>query len=186
MVITGSLLPPVSLMTSMQPPRIFLFSPAIRTTAILVASSLSFSQSRYALVDLLCSLRPHRQRFQLSVSAIPEEEGPDALIQDLQVPQAWLVPSKAHEESEWLRITLHKWLDDEYCPEPTNFEISKVAAQSYYESLISKETDLGEILLKMVRQLETISFQQSFHGPFSSANAAIHLITQRIDSTVVQ
>lgn len=88
------------------------------------------------------------------------------------------------QESEWLRITLHKWLDDEYCPEPTNFEISKLAAQSYYESLLSKETNLGEILLKMVRQLETISYQQSFHGPFSSANAAVHLITRRIDSAL--
>ncbi|PKA67292.1 hypothetical protein AXF42_Ash004785 [Apostasia shenzhenica] len=86
------------------------------------------------------------------------------------------------QESEWLEVALLKWLDDEYCPEPTNSDISMVAAQSYYKSLISKQTDLGEILLKMVRDLETVSFQQSFHGVFSSANAAINLITQRIES----
>lgn len=107
-------------------------------------------------------------------------------MQELQVPEAWLDPSKAHAESEWLRRSLHKWLDEEYCPEPTNFEISRLAALSYYESLASKETDLGEILLKMARRLETISFQESFHGPYSSANAAVHLITQRIDSTTDQ
>ena len=85
------------------------------------------------------------------------------------------------QESEWLRVTLHKWLDEEYCPEETNVEISKVAAQSYYRSLLDKQTDLGEILLDMVRELETISYQESFHGAFSSANAAINLIAQRIE-----
>ncbi|KAB2605213.1 hypothetical protein D8674_004930 [Pyrus ussuriensis x Pyrus communis] len=110
-----------------------------------------------------------------------EEDDPDAQVQDLVVPQHWLTPSKALEESEWLRATLHKWLDDEYCPEPTNAEISKVAAQSYYDSLLEKQTDLGEILLKMARELESISYQESFHGAFSSANAAVNLISQRIE-----
>jgi hypothetical protein len=85
------------------------------------------------------------------------------------------------QESEWLRVTLHKWLDDEYCPEETNVEISKVAAKSYYESLLQKQTDLGEILLKMAKELESISYQESFHGAFSSANAAVSLIVQRIE-----
>ncbi|XP_022771040.1 uncharacterized protein LOC111314182 [Durio zibethinus] len=108
-------------------------------------------------------------------------QDPETLVQDLRVPDHWLLPSKAMEESEWLRITLHKWLDDEYCPEETNVEISKVAARSYYQSLLEKQTDIGEILLKMARELESISYQESFHGAFSSANAAINLIIQRID-----
>ncbi|KAL5983945.1 hypothetical protein ACLOJK_018043 [Asimina triloba] len=86
-------------------------------------------------------------------------------------------------ESEWLRVTLHKWLDDEYCPEPTNIEISKVAALSYYESLVEKHADLGEILLKMATDLESISYKESFHGAFSSANAAVSLIAQRMASS---
>lgn len=85
------------------------------------------------------------------------------------------------QESEWLRVTLHKWLDDEYCPESTNVEISKIAAQSFYKSLLEKQTDLGEILLKMAIELESISYQESFHGAFSSANAAVNLISQRIE-----
>ncbi|XP_039035724.1 uncharacterized protein LOC120172309 [Hibiscus syriacus] len=93
----------------------------------------------------------------------------------------WLLPSKALEESEWLRVTLHKWLDDEYCPEETNVEISKVAAQSFYQSLLEKQSDVGEILLKMARELESISYRESFHGAFSSANAAVSLIIQRIE-----
>lgn len=84
------------------------------------------------------------------------------------------------QESEWLRVTLHKWLDDEYCPEPTNVEISNIAATTYYKSLVEKQTDLGEILLKMAVELESISYQESFHGAFSSANAAVNLIVQRM------
>ncbi|KAL2485832.1 hypothetical protein Adt_30588 [Abeliophyllum distichum] len=84
------------------------------------------------------------------------------------------------QESEWLKVTLHKWLDNEYCPEPTNVEISKVAATSFYKSLVEKQTDVGEILLKMAVELESISYQESFHGAFSSANAAVNLIMQRI------
>lgn len=99
----------------------------------------------------------------------------------LRVPDHWLTPSRASEEAEWLRVTLHKWLDDEYCPEPTNVEISKLAAESYYRSLLQKTTDLGEILLKMARELDSISYQESFHGAFSSANAAISLIAERIE-----
>ncbi|KAE9460488.1 hypothetical protein C3L33_07562, partial [Rhododendron williamsianum] len=85
------------------------------------------------------------------------------------------------QESKWLRVNLHKWLDDEYCPEPTNVEISNIAAYSYYESLLQRQTDLGEILLKMARELESISYQESFHGAFSSANAAVNLIIQRLE-----
>ncbi|KAF3789810.1 hypothetical protein EJ110_NYTH17710 [Nymphaea thermarum] len=105
----------------------------------------------------------------------------DNFVEELKVPPEWLVPSKALEESEWLRVALHKWLDDEYCPEAANVEISRCAARSYHDSLMEKQTDLGEILLKMVSDLERISFRESFHGAFSSANAAINLIGERIE-----
>ncbi|KAF5206726.1 Auxin response factor, partial [Thalictrum thalictroides] len=114
-------------------------------------------------------------------NSIEEEGETQGLVEDPKVPQHWLVPSKALQESEWLRVSLHKWLDDEYCPETTNVDISKLAARSYYESLVAKEADIGNILLKMAKDLESISYQESFHGAFSSANAAVSLIMQRIE-----
>ncbi|RDX83025.1 Auxin response factor 7, partial [Mucuna pruriens] len=102
-------------------------------------------------------------------------------VEDLRVPDHWLDPTMALQESEWLRVTLLKWLDDEYCPEETNVEISRVAANSYYNSLLQNQTELGGILLKMARELESINYKESFHGAFSSANAAIDLIAQRIE-----
>lgn len=117
-----------------------------------------------------------------NVQQDPQEEDEDEeYVQVLRVPQDWLSPSKALEEATWLRATLHKWLDDEYCPEASNVEISLVAADSYHKSLLEKETDLGEILLKMATDLGQVSFQESFHGAFSSANAAVNLIVQRIE-----
>lgn len=85
------------------------------------------------------------------------------------------------QESVWLRETLHKWLDDEYCPEPANVDISRTAARSYRESLAAGRSDLGEILLKMAGDLEALSYRESFHGAFSAANAAVRLITQRME-----
>ncbi|MQL84343.1 hypothetical protein Taro_016844 [Colocasia esculenta] len=128
--------------------------------------------------------RPRRSPLFASYQEKPGgAEDAKGIIQELRVPDSWLVPSKALEESEWLRVSLHKWLDDEYCPEPMNIEISKVAAWSYYNSLAAKETEMGEILLKMIRDLQSLSYQESFHGAFSAANAAINLITIRTESS---
>ncbi|AEE82279.1 hypothetical protein AtNW77_Chr4g0275571 [Arabidopsis thaliana] len=125
-------------------------------------------------------------KLQKSQSSIHEgEEDSESAVQALTIPEEWLLPSRAIEESEWLRVTLHKWLDDEYCPEPTNVEISEVAAKSYYSSLLEKESDMGEILLKMAQDLTSISYQESFHGAFTSANAAINLIVDRIETGLV-
>nr|ACG31299.1 hypothetical protein [Zea mays] len=108
----------------------------------------------------------------------------DNRVQELRVPDSWLTPAGATQESEWLRETLRKWLDDEYCPEPANVDISSTAARSYRESLIARQSDLGEILLRMVGDLDKLSYRESFHGPFSAANAAVRLIAQRMEESL--
>nr|GEV63755.1 hypothetical protein [Tanacetum cinerariifolium] len=123
-----------------------------------------------------CGLVSDRTRCSVSNN----EDEVEGTVEEVMIPKEWMNPSKAAEESEWLRVTLHKWLDDEYCPEPTNVDISNVAARLYYKSLTENQTDLGDILLRMAMELETISFKESFHGAFSSANAAVNLILQRI------
>ncbi|XP_048138655.1 uncharacterized protein LOC115742430 [Rhodamnia argentea] len=131
-------------------------------------------------VNLIASVA-NRSRSRVCNPKSSEED--EASVQELRIPNHWLLAPKALEESEWLRVSLHKWLDDEYCPEETNVQISKVAASSYYRSLLEKQTDLGDILLNMARELDSISYKDSFHGAFSSANAAIDLICQRIEQS---
>ncbi|CAM6116371.1 unnamed protein product [Calypogeia fissa] len=104
-------------------------------------------------------------------------------LPDLAVPKAWVAPEVAAQEAEWLRGALQQWLDDEYCPEPANEEISKRCAKVYYYCLLEEQLDVGDILMQMVRDLETFSFKESFHGAFSSANAAIDLITRRMKAS---
>ncbi|KHN43557.1 Auxin response factor 7 [Glycine soja] len=149
------------------------FAPPSSVTVSLTHQHASAPSSSSSLI-----LRHNGTRVRSHSQPFPES---DDQVEDLRVPDNWLDPTIAFQESEWLRVTLHKWLDDEYCPEETNVEISRVAANSFYNSLLQKQTDLGEILLKMARELESINYKESFHGAFSSANAAIDLIAQRIE-----
>ncbi|KAH7291587.1 hypothetical protein KP509_29G023200 [Ceratopteris richardii] len=105
---------------------------------------------------------------------------PTPFLEDLLIPFSWTSADIAAQEAEWLRVNLHQWLDDEYCPEPANDEISRRCARVYYYCLLERQRDMGDILMQMVRELETFSFKESFHGAFSSANAAIDLITKKI------
>ncbi|XP_014495455.1 uncharacterized protein LOC106757326 [Vigna radiata var. radiata] len=155
-------------------------SPVIPRTIAFTPSSIAVTlTNQHASSSLTLCYTPHFPTRVRSHSH-PFTESDDQ-VEDLRVPDRWLEPTISLQESEWLRVALHKWLDDEYCPEETNVEISRVAANSYYNSLLQKQTDLGEILLKMARELESINYKESFHGAFSSANAAIDLIAQRIE-----
>ncbi|XP_059067340.1 uncharacterized protein LOC131077049 isoform X2 [Cryptomeria japonica] len=71
-----------------------------------------------------------------------KDEENDKFVKDLRVPDEWMTPSTALQESEWLRIALHKWLDDEYCPEIANEEISKRCSRVYYHCLMEKQADI--------------------------------------------
>ncbi|CAL4898908.1 unnamed protein product [Urochloa decumbens] len=125
---------------------------------------------------------PSRPPLLIAAAAAASGGERDNRVQELRVPDSWLTPEGVAQESEWLRETLHKWLDDEYCPEPANVDISRTAARSYGESLAAGRSELGEILLKMAGDLETLSYRESFHGAFSAANAAVRLITQRMET----
>ncbi|CAL9765955.1 unnamed protein product [Musa acuminata subsp. burmannicoides] len=171
--------------TPVEDPSLLSSPPTKFASASKLRSGVVYRKPQFLTHRWLCAPNPQPRPLRLAASAAgppDEEEAEEAPVQELRVPEAWLTPSNALQESEWLRVTLHKWLDDEYCPEAANAEISKVAARSYYESLMEQQSDLGEILLKMAKDLETVSFQESFHGAFSSANAAIHLVTLRMNS----
>ncbi|GJV89337.1 hypothetical protein Tco_1533275 [Tanacetum coccineum] len=98
-----------------------------------------------------CGLVSDRTRCSVSNS----EDEVEGTVEEVMIPKEWMNPSKA-AESMFLK------------------------ARSYYKSLTENQTDLGDILLRMAMELETISFKESFHGAFSSANAAVNLILQRI------
>ncbi|KAL3690479.1 hypothetical protein R1sor_016788 [Riccia sorocarpa] len=121
-----------------------------------------------------------------SDTAEGNEEEKLEYLGELRVPEAWVEPEVAAKQAEWLRVALHQWLDDEFCPEPANEEISKRCSKVFYYCLLEQQLDVGDILMQMVSGLETVSFKESFHGAFSSANAAIDLITRRMRSLAAE
>ncbi|KAL9228118.1 hypothetical protein vseg_003731 [Gypsophila vaccaria] len=168
---------------------ITIFLPQFKTLVFSSINSTPINSPKSTLIPQLSHPRlkspiqlgfPVSSTSQFPPNCVANEGGSDAAVEILRVPDDWFEPSIALQESEWLRVALHKWLDDEYCPEETNVDISRVAAESYYRSLLQKTADLGEILLRMARELESLSYQESFHGPFDSANAAVSLIAQRM------
>jgi hypothetical protein len=46
------------------------------------------------------------------------------------------------QEGEWLKVNLHRWLDQEFIPEPVNLTIAERAAQIYVRQRLEGENDL--------------------------------------------
>ncbi|KAL2651352.1 hypothetical protein R1flu_019480 [Riccia fluitans] len=159
-----------------------------RRNAAMVSSNSGGKPQNQVLVTkalLLAAIRENGRGCKIQCSSDTAEDTEEEELEylgELRVPQAWVEPEVAAREAEWLRVALHQWLDDEFCPEPANEEISKRCSKVYYCCLLEQQLDIGDILIQMVRGLETFSFKASFHGAFSSANAAIDLITKRMRS----
>jgi hypothetical protein len=60
-------------------------------------------------------------------------------------------------------------------------DISSTAAWSPWVP-DGRQSDVGEILMKMISDLEKLSYRESFHDAFLAANAAVRLITQKMES----
>jgi hypothetical protein len=59
---------------------------------------------------------------------------------------------------------------------------SAAQLHGHHESLMAGQSDVGEILMKMISDLEKLSYRESFHDAFLAANAAVRLITQKMES----
>ena len=53
------------------------------------------------------------------------------------------------QEASWLRVALNQWLDDEFCPEPTNVVIAERCAHVYQRCLRDNNRDLASILMQV-------------------------------------
>eukprot|EP00271_Cylindrocystis_brebissonii_P011712 TRINITY_DN29632_c0_g1_i1.p1 TRINITY_DN29632_c0_g1~~TRINITY_DN29632_c0_g1_i1.p1 ORF type:complete len:209 (-),score=18.64 TRINITY_DN29632_c0_g1_i1:413-1039(-) len=130
--------------------------------------------------DVSVSSPPARRRAITGRTHGLESDG--SAVERLCVPEVWTSPEVASQEAEWLQSRLEQWLDDEFCPEAANKEISRRCAAVFQRCLREGITDCSDILLQMIRDLETFSFKDSFHGSFSSANAAINLVIERVQA----
>lgn len=84
------------------------------------------------------------------------------------------------QEGEWLKKTLHDWLDREFIPEAVNAEIAERASQIFVRQRIEGENDLGSLVLAIVTEMESFDFSKTFFGEFAIANAVSDLLLQSL------
>ncbi|MEC4806049.1 MAG: hypothetical protein SAJ12_08815 [Jaaginema sp. PMC 1079.18] len=81
-----------------------------------------------------------------------------------------------NREGEWLRKTLHAWLDREFLPEAINGKIAQRAAQIFVRQRLEGENDLGALVIAIVTEMQAFDFSRSFYSEFAIANATSDLI----------
>ncbi|GAA6620180.1 hypothetical protein [Scytonema sp. NUACC26] len=83
-------------------------------------------------------------------------------------------------EGEWLQLRLHRWLDEEFIPEPVNQKIAQRAAQIFVRQRMEGENDLGSLVIAIVTEMQSFDFSKSFYGEFAIANAVSDLLLESL------
>jgi hypothetical protein len=80
------------------------------------------------------------------------------------------------QEGEWLKASLHRWLDHEFIPEAVNEQIAQRAAQVFVRQRMEGENDLGSLVIALVTEMQAFDFSKSFYSEFAVANAVSELL----------
>jgi len=80
------------------------------------------------------------------------------------------------QEGEWLKASLHHWLDTEFIKEPINNAIAQRATQVFVRHRMEGETDVGALVLAIVTEMQAFDFSRSFFSEFAVANAVSDLL----------
>ncbi|MDJ0733076.1 MAG: hypothetical protein QNJ47_03160 [Nostocaceae cyanobacterium] len=88
------------------------------------------------------------------------------------------LPSSVNPEQEgqWLKQSLHTWLDKEFIPETVNQTIAERASQIFVRQRMEGENDLGSLVIAIVTEMQAFDFSKSFYGEFAIANAVSDLL----------
>ncbi|MBD1851604.1 hypothetical protein [Leptolyngbya sp. FACHB-711] len=93
------------------------------------------------------------------------------------IPPVTLPPaSNAEQEGEWLKASLHRWLDEEFLPEAVNHQIAARAAQVFVRQRMEGENDVGSLVIAIVTEMQGFDFSRSFYSEFAVANAVSDLL----------
>lgn len=92
--------------------------------------------------------------------------------------RAITLPPAIHpqQEGEWLKASLHTWLNEEFLPEAVNEQIAERAAQVYVRQRMEGENDLGSLVIALVTEMQAFDFSKSFYSEFAVANAVSDLL----------
>lgn len=79
-------------------------------------------------------------------------------------------------EAQWLKQSLHQWLDREFIPEKINETIAERASKIFVRQRLEGENDLGSLVIAIVTEMQAFDFRESFYSEFAIANAVSDLI----------
>jgi hypothetical protein len=97
------------------------------------------------------------------------------------IPPITLPPTQNPDrEGEWLRRSLHNWLNTEFLPELINEKIASRASQIFVRQRIEGENDLGSLVIAIITEMQAFDFSHSFYGEFVIANAVSDLILESL------
>ena len=97
------------------------------------------------------------------------------------IPAITLQPATdPQQEGEWLKQTLHKWLNEEFIPEAVNEEIAARAAHVFVRQRMEGENDLGSLVIALVTEMQAFDFSNSFYSEFAIANAVSDLVLESL------
>lgn len=102
---------------------------------------------------------------------------PDEGIQAIELPPC----QNPQQEADWLQEGLHRWLDEEFLPEPANEVIAQRVAQVYFRQRHEGENDVGSLVIAIVSEMRAFDFSNSFYGEFAVANAVSDLLLASLD-----
>ena len=80
------------------------------------------------------------------------------------------------KEKEWLKKSLHTWLDAEFIPEAVNETIAIRASEIFVRQRLEGENDLGCLVIAIITEMQAFDFSRSFYSEFAIANAVSDLI----------
>ncbi|MEL6816507.1 MAG: hypothetical protein AAFP03_17105 [Cyanobacteria bacterium J06598_3] len=89
-------------------------------------------------------------------------------------------PEDALKEGQWLKVTLHKWLDEEFLPEIINEHIAAKAAQVFVRQRMEGENNLNALVLAILTEMQGYDFSKSFYSEFAIANAVGDLLLESL------
>ncbi len=97
-------------------------------------------------------------------------------IESIELPP----PQDAVEEGQWLKSTLHKWLDEEFLPEVVNEHIAARASQVFVRQRMEGENNLNALVLAVLTEMQGYDFSKSFYSEFAIANAVGDLLLESL------
>ncbi|PZO23533.1 MAG: hypothetical protein DCF25_00305 [Leptolyngbya foveolarum] len=89
-------------------------------------------------------------------------------------------PEDAVQEGQWLKATLHRWLNEEFLPEIINEHIAARAAQVFTRQRMEGENNLNALVLAVLTEMQGYDFSKSFYSEFAIANAVGDLLLESL------